>query len=103
MGISKAFAKRKKQELKDLEKRMKKYGADSSPAIALKATMDRTNKRFETYGKSGLLCGTDGLPHLIAEPGLAIKYGHTGETLLPTIGFLLVAGWIGESGRLYIS
>merc|ERR1712060_579845 len=33
---SKAFAKRKNQELKELQKRMKKYEADSSPGIALK-------------------------------------------------------------------
>merc|ERR1711959_554121 len=99
---SKAFAKRKKQELKDLEKRMKKYNADSSPAIALKATIARTNKRFDTYGKSGLLCGADGLPHLIAEPGLAIRYGHAGDVFIPTFGFLYVAGWIGHSGRLYL-
>merc|ERR1739848_514792 len=99
---SKAFAKRKKQELKDLEKRMKKYGADSSPAIALKATIDRTNKRFDTYGKSGLLCGADGLPHLIAEPGLALRYGHAGDVFIPTFGFIYVAGWIGHSGRLYL-
>merc|ERR1719473_1555442 len=99
---SKAFGKRKKQELKDLEKRMKKYSADSSPAIALRATIDRTNKRFDTYGKSGLLCGADGLPHLIAEPGLALRYGHAGDIFIPTFGFLYVAGWIGHSGRLYL-
>merc|ERR1711959_376281 len=99
---SKAFAKRKKQELKDLEKRMKKYNADSSPVIALKATIDRTNKRFDTYGKSGLLCGADGLPHLIAEPGLALRYGHAGDIFIPTFGFIYVAGWIGHSGRLYL-
>merc|ERR1711865_13228 len=85
---SKVFAKRKKQQLKDLEKRLKKYEADSRPAIALKATMDRTNKRFDTYGKSGLLCGSDGLPHLIAEPGLALRYGHAGDVFIPTFGFL---------------
>merc|ERR1711862_651214 len=99
---SKAFAKRKKQELKDLEKRLKKYGADSSPAIALKATIDRTNKRFEAYGKAGLLCGTDGLPHLIADPGYALKYGHAGDIFIPTFGFLYFAGWLGHSGRLYL-
>ena len=58
------------------------YEADSAPAIALQATIDRTEKRFATYAKQGLLCGTDGLPHLISDPGLAIRYGHTGETLV---------------------
>jgi hypothetical protein len=55
------------------------YEAGSAPALALDATIERTNKRFENYGKAGLLCGTDGLPHLIADPGLALKYGHAGE------------------------
>merc|ERR1712224_628808 len=80
---SKAFAKRKKQELKELQKRMKKYDADPAPAIALKATMERTEKRFDFYGKSGLLCGSDGLPHLIADPGFALKYGHAGDIFIP--------------------
>merc|ERR1711865_1010038 len=99
---SKVFAKRKKQQLKDLEKRLKKYEVDSRPIIALKATMDRTDKRFDTYGKSGLLCGSDGLPHLIAEPSLALKYGHAGDIFIPTFGFLYFAGWLGYSGRLYL-
>merc|ERR1712113_376248 len=60
---SKAFAKRKNQELKELQKRMKKYEADSSPAIALKATMERTERRFNNYGKSGLLYFAGWLGH----------------------------------------
>ena len=58
------------------------YEAGSAPALALSATIDRTENRFANYAKSGLLCGTDGLPHLIADPGLALKYGHAGETLV---------------------
>merc|ERR1719413_126813 len=99
---SKAFTKRKNQQVKELQKRMKKYESDSAPALALKASMDRTEKRFESYSKSGLLCGTDGLPHLIADPGLALKNGHAGDIFIPTIGFLFFAGWIGHSGRLYL-
>merc|ERR1739845_33938 len=85
-----------------LQKRMKKYEADSAPVVALKATMERTEKRFDFYEKSGLLCGTDGLPHLIADPGFALKYGHAGDVLIPTFGFLYFAGLIGHSGRLYL-
>lgn len=99
---SKGFAKLKKQELKDLQKRMKKYEADSAPAIALKATMERTEKRFDFYANAGLLCGNDGLPHLIAEPGFALRYGHAGDIFIPTFGFLYFAGWLGHSGRLYL-
>jgi len=99
---SKAFAKLKKQELKDLQKRLKKYEPSSAPAIALKATMERTEKRFDFYGQSGLLCGSEGLPHLIADPGFALKYGHAGDIFIPTFGFLYVAAWLGHSGRLYL-
>merc|ERR1719440_2478959 len=99
---SKAFTKRKNQEIKELQKRMKKYETDSAPTLALKASMERTEKRFESYAKSGLLCGTDGLPHLIADPGLALKNGHANDIFIPTIGFLFFAGWIGHSGRLYL-
>jgi photosystem I subunit 3 len=101
-GFSKAFAKRKNQEIKELQKRMKKYDAESSPTVALKATIERTEKRFDFYAKSGLLCGTDGLPHLIADPGFALKNGHAGDVLIPTFGFLYFAGLIGHSGRLYL-
>jgi photosystem I subunit III len=60
------------------------YEAGSAPALALTATMERTQARFASYAKAGLLCGVDGLPHLIADPGLAIKYGHAGETFVST-------------------
>merc|ERR1719493_60936 len=79
---SKAFTKRKNQELKELQK--------------------RTERRFNNYGKGGLLCGNDGLPHLIAEPALALKNGRANDMFIPTIGFLYIAGWIGHSGRLYL-
>ena len=58
------------------------YEEGSAPALALKATMERTEKRFANYGGAGLLCGGDGLPHLISDPGLALRYGHAGETLV---------------------
>jgi len=99
---SKAYAKVEKKELKNLQKRLKKYEAGSAPALALEATIERTQKRFANYAKSGVLCGADGLPHLIADPGLALKYGHTGEIFLPTFGFLYIAGYIGYVGRSYL-
>merc|ERR1712025_56686 len=86
----------------DLGKRMKKYEEGSAPAIAIKATMERTENRFEFYAKSGLLCGNDGFPHLVAEPGFALRYGHAGDVFIPTFGFLYFAGWLGHSGRLYL-
>jgi photosystem I subunit 3 len=106
---SKAYAKVQKKEIKTLERRLKQviicvkpslvsyflalfvtksptrnaqYEADSAPALALKATMERTKSRFANYAKAGLLCGNDGLPHLISDPGLALKYGHAGEVFV---------------------
>jgi len=99
---SKPFAKRQKAALKELSKRLAKYEKGSAPAIALEATAARTENRFANYAKAGLLCGNDGYPHLIADPGLAVKYGHSAETLLPTVEFLLFAGWLGHSGRSYL-
>merc|ERR1719343_1061504 len=77
---SKGFAKLQKKEIKALEKRKALYEKGSAPALAIEATIARTNARFDTYGKAGLLCGTDGLPHLISEPGLALKYGHAPDS-----------------------
>ena len=76
---SPAFAKRLKTSVKKLEQRMSKYEADSPPALALQQQIDRTNARFDKYGRSELLCGTDGLPHLIADG----RWSHAAEFILP--------------------
>eukprot|EP00887_Chlorella_sp_A99_P002751 scaffold6.g2751.t1 len=99
---SKAFAKRKANEVKALQKRLTQYEADSAPAVALNATIAKTERRFDKYASQGLLCGADGLPHLIADPGLAIRYGHAGDVFLPTLGFVYFAGWLGFSGSKYL-
>jgi len=99
---SKAYAKVQKKEVKGLEKRLKKYEAGSAPALALQATIERTKARFANYAKANVLCGTDGLPHLIADPGLAFRYGHQFDIFVPTLGFLYVAGYIGYVGRSYL-
>lgn len=65
---------------------------------AANATTDKAKARFEFYGNSSLLCGSDGLPHLIVDGDLA----HMGEFLIPSILFLYIAGWIGWVGRAYI-
>jgi photosystem I subunit 3 len=96
------FEKKKAQAIKKLDVRLKKYDADSAPAVANRATMDRTEARFKNYADAGLLCGADGLPHLIADPGLATRYGHSGEIFIPTFGFLYAAGAIGWAGREYL-
>jgi photosystem I subunit 3 len=62
------------------------------------ATTDKAKARFEFYGNSSLLCGPDGLPHLVVDGDLA----HAGEFLIPSILFLYIAGWIGWVGRAYL-
>jgi len=95
---SPAFVKRQKTSVKKLEQRMATYQADSPPALALQQQIDRTNARFDKYGRSELLCGTDGLPHLIADG----RWTHAAEFILPGFGFIYISGWIGYVGRKYL-
>jgi len=95
---SPAFTKRLNTSVKKLEQRMSQYEADSPPALALKQQIDRTKARFDKYGRSELLCGTDGLPHLVADG----RWSHAAEFILPGLGFIYTTGWIGWVGRKYL-
>jgi len=66
-------------------------------ARANNATTDAAAKRFEAYASSSVMCGEDGLPHLLIE-----KPGHEGEFIIPGLIFLYIAGWIGTVGRSYL-
>ena len=95
---SPAFAKRLKTSVKKLEQRLSKYEVDSPPALALKQQIERTEARFDKYSRSELLCGTDGLPHLVADG----RWSHAAEFILPGFGFIYISGWIGYVGRKYL-
>ena len=95
---SSTFNKRLKTSVKKLEQRKSQYEENSPPALALKQQIDRTNARFEKYSRSDLLCGADGLPHLIADG----RWSHASEFIFPGFGFIYIAGWIGWVGRKYI-
>jgi photosystem I subunit 3 len=95
---SPAFTKRLNASVKKLEGRLTKYEVGTPPALALQQQIDQTKSRFARYAESGLLCGTDGLPHLITDGDFA----HASEFVLPGILFLYITGWIGWSGRKYI-
>jgi photosystem I subunit 3 len=95
---SPAFTKRLNASVKKLEQRISQYEADSPPALALKQQVERTNARFDKYGRSDLLCGTDGLPHLVADG----RWSHAAEFILPGFGFIYISGWIGWVGRKYL-
>jgi photosystem I subunit III len=95
---SPAFTKRLNTSVKKLEQRMSQYQADSPPALALQQQIDRTNARFEKYGRSELLCGTEGLPRLVADG----RWSHAAEFTIPGLGFIYISGWIGWVGRKYV-
>lgn len=95
---SPGFTKRLNGSIKKLETRLQKYEADSPPALALQDQIVQTKARFKKYSDQGLMCGNDGLPHLI----VAGDSKHVGEFILPGILFLYTAGWIGWSGRKYV-
>ena len=95
---SPAFNKRLTTTVKKLEQRMGQYEADSPPALALKQQIARTEARFDKYSRSDLLCGSDGLPHLIADG----RWSHAAEFIVPGVGFIYISGWIGWVGRKYL-
>jgi photosystem I subunit 3 len=95
---SAAFKRRLDGSVKKLSGRLVNYGEGTPPYLALEVQIDATKARFEKYGKQGLLCGADGLPHLITDG----RWSHAGEFLLPGIAFLYTTGWIGWVGRSYL-
>ena len=95
---SAVFKKRLDGSVKKLTTRLENYEEGTPAYLALQDQIDRTKARFDKYGKQGLLCGADGLPHLIADG----RPSHSGEFVLPAFMFLYIAGWIGWSGRSYL-
>ena len=95
---SPAFEKRLTASVKKLEQRISKYEAGTPPALALEQQIQRTKARFDKYSRSELLCGSDGLPHLIADG----RWSHAAEFILPGFGFIYISGWIGWVGRKYL-
>ena len=95
---SPAFEKRLKASVKKLQQRLATYEAGTPPALALEQQIARTEARFDKYSRSELLCGTDGLPHLIADG----RWSHAAEFMLPGFGFIYISGWIGWVGRKYV-
>ena len=76
---SPGFTKRRDASVKKLEQRLAKYEAGTPPALALQSQIDRTKARFKAYSDSDLLCGADGLPHLIVDG----DWKHAGEFMIP--------------------
>ena len=73
-------------------------GESQAFATRMKASTSPTAaSRYEKYSKSGLLCGPEGLPHLIVD-----NPAHMGDFIIPGLMFLYIAGWIGWVGRAYL-
>jgi len=92
------FHKRLDNTVKKLESRLKKYDAYSQPAQNLQNQIQSTRIRFAKYETEGLLCGKDGLPHLVADG----RFSHAKEFVIPGLLFIYITGWIGWVGRKYI-
>ncbi|KAG0467826.1 hypothetical protein HPP92_017154 [Vanilla planifolia] len=82
----------RKRSLKKLESALNNYDPDSAPALAIKATIEKTKRRFDNYNKFGLLCGSDGLP-----TSSSVATSDTGVNSSSGLIFLYIAGWIGGS------
>jgi photosystem I subunit 3 len=95
---SPVFERRINVSLQKLNARLVNYKENTPAYLALKEQINRTKGRFVKYGEQGLLCGVDGLPHLIADGRL----NHAGEFLAPGFLFLYIAGYIGWAGRSYL-
>ena len=95
---SAVFKKRGEASVKKLTARLANYEPETPAYLALQEQINKTQNRFDKYGKQGLLCGADGLPHLIADG----RPSHAGEFVVPGILFLYIAGYIGWSGRSYL-
>lgn len=95
---SSAFKRRLDGSVKKLSARLANYSEGTPAYITLEQQINQTKTRFAKYGEKGLLCGADGLPHLIADGRL----DHAGEFVIPGFGFLYIAGWIGWAGRSYL-
>jgi photosystem I subunit 3 len=92
------FTKRLNTSVKKLEARLIKYEINTPPALAIKEQIEQTKNRFNRYSESSLLCGTDGLPHLITN----LDLNHKSEFLIPGLFFIYITGWIGWVGRKYL-
>lgn len=95
---SKNFHKREISSIKKLENRLGYYELDSTEYKSILKEIEGVKQRFKLYENSELLCGKEGLPHLIVSGDLK----HFQEFTIPGLLFLYIAGWIGWSGRKYL-
>lgn len=93
-----AFTKRLDGSVELLVKRLSKYESGTSTYVDIQSRIERVKNRFDAYSRRGLLCGEEGLPHLIVDG----RWSHAGEFILPGILYIYISGWIGWAGRSYL-
>ncbi len=91
-----AFQERMDDRLSELEAKVLAAEPGSQQASIYESKLKITTQRFDRYSK--LLCGEEGLPHLVTDGRL----NHAGEFLIPGVLFLYLAGWLGWAGRSYL-
>nr|NP_045152.1 photosystem I subunit III [Cyanidium caldarium]Q9TLW6.1 RecName: Full=Photosystem I reaction center subunit III; AltName: Full=PSI-F; Flags: Precursor [Cyanidium caldarium]AAF12941.1 unknown [Cyanidium caldarium]WDB00276.1 photosystem I subunit III [Cyanidium caldarium] len=92
------FQARLNNNIKKLENKLTYYKQNSQEYTSIKQQIEKTKIRFDKYAKSSLLCGEDGLPHLITDG----DWQHSGEFFIPSVLFIYIAGWIGWAGKGYL-
>lgn len=92
------FNKRLQSSIKKIEIRLAKYDSLTPPSLALQEQIQKTKNRFNKYSNAGLLCGSDGLPHLITDG----RWSHASDFIFPGLLFIYITGWIGWVGRSYL-
>jgi len=97
-STSAAFQERLQAEVSSYTARLATFQAGSGPAEYLTGKIAQTEARFAKYADSSLLCGEDGLPHLISDG----RWDHASEFTIPGLIFLYITGWIGWVGRAYL-
>ena len=97
-ATSSAFQDRLQSEVDGYTARLANFQAGSAPAVYLTGKIAQTEARFAKYAQAGLLCGEEGLPHLISDG----RWDRAGEFTIPALIFLYIAGWIGWVGRAYL-
>nr|YP_009243951.1 photosystem I subunit III [Sporolithon durum]AMK96193.1 photosystem I subunit III [Sporolithon durum] len=95
---STTFARRLQNSVKKLEDRLSQYEQATPPALSIQKQIEKTKMRFDKYSRAGLLCGSDGLPHLITDG----RWNHSSEFIFPGLLFIYITGWIGWVGRGYL-
>ncbi|AFY74888.1 Photosystem I reaction centre subunit III [Synechococcus sp. PCC 7502] len=97
-GSSQAFKDVIDKEIDGYTSRLASFAPNSAPAQYLKGKITAAQERYSKYSSSTLLCGSDGLPHIISDG----RFDHAGEFLIPGLLFLYITGWIGWVGRDYL-